>query len=567
MHQAKDPKTGDIVRASEASRYGYYTCPVCKAAVSLRHGDFRAAYFAHRSGLASPDCELYVHADDIGQPWPSLPTLPHGGEAREGSRIAPFALSIALEPEAQGRASRLRKWNLALTVPKSVDDHGQVSINCGGGFVPKISLTKLVVAPQTYRAHPESPDYGAVWISPEVRPEYRLAVTRRIPGLRIGQATVFATSPQKYKPRVESLSWATSYYFVWRQDSRCAVPEELPSHQLADNGAWRCALVSLPDEGTAELLAWLQDACGLNVAHEKRKWSIVYPVAYDVDVSGRIQVSPSHTLFLGTYAGSDSTDQDSSLDCAAGDVRAYIGMRPGGWHFIEVTANEAVGESVLSLNWDHRLLPELARVPFADAAQPPAVVLGFHSKKTGSWSQARMHQASCVDALRRVRAAVSDISQIHLPCGIGGQLKWRSTSDSQWQSLTLIDTAPRDTRGQGILLSPHQLAAINRALQDPKLEAWLDFGAFGQFHAPAEQPTQLIAPMRRLQPALRAKIVWFCKTSKTYETPAGEPIDELDDEQLVAHFESVRAASRLVAHRRSIEYALDGAHKPPVRNG
>ena len=457
----------------------------------------------------------------------------------------------------------MRGWNLILTVPKSADSHGQVMIDCGGDFRPKISLTKLVHGSQPYPANPESSDYGSIWASPEVRPEYRAAVMQRIPGLKTGKVTAFATGAQKYKARVESLSWATSYYFVWRRDGHFALPAEIPSHLLADRASWCCALVSLPGEADSALLNWLQDSCGLHLAHEKRKWSIIYPVAYDVDVGGRIQLPPTPNVLVAAFTPGDANDHESSLECTAGDLRASAVARPGGWQFFELTANEAAIGSVLALKWDHTPLPELARLPLP-VAPSPAVVLGFRARKDGALSRVALHHASCPRALRRVRASEADISAVQLPSAIAGEFRWRPADEIQWESLAFDNVATRDAHG--VYLSADLVSAINRRLQDRTLEALLSFGPFGAFHSEIEAPAPIAADKPRLQSTTRATVLWFCKTSRAYRTITRKPIDALDDDGLLAHFATITAATWLVAHKRSIERKLGGRHASKVHD-
>jgi competence CoiA-like predicted nuclease len=59
MDFAKD-RRGNIVRASEAMTgvLGYYFCPVCKAEVFARQGEYYVHHFAHRARRARPECEL-----------------------------------------------------------------------------------------------------------------------------------------------------------------------------------------------------------------------------------------------------------------------------------------------------------------------------------------------------------------------------------------------------------------------------------------------------------------------------------------------------------------------------
>jgi hypothetical protein len=141
MDQAKDLRTGRIVWATDASVYADFACPVCGAAVFLRRGYVRAAHFAHKSGLASPECELYFFSEDIRNPWPSSP-LPPVGDSRGGEQIAPLALSIAIEPEQQTRPRHLRRWELCVTIPKSNDSRGQISFDCGAGVHRNVYLSR-----------------------------------------------------------------------------------------------------------------------------------------------------------------------------------------------------------------------------------------------------------------------------------------------------------------------------------------------------------------------------------------------------------------------------------------
>lgn len=558
MYGAKEARTGRIVAASEASPYVRYVCPVCKVEVSLRRGRLRADHFAHWPGLGSPDCERYFAGGDIHHPFP---TGSISGEGREGPEIVPrMALSLALQPEAELRGRRLRGWSLALTVPRSPDSRGHVHVDCGGGGVNvrKIPLAKLVLGPQTYPADPDATEFGAVWMSPEVRPAYRAAIAQRIPGLVPDLVTVFATNAHKHNPLVTSLSWGASYYFVWRKDSGQRLPKDLPGHQLADNGAWCCFLVSLPNEGEESLANWLNAACGLQIVQEKRTWGIIYPVAFDVDVSGRIRLPPTPSVLLG-LSGLAEPDVESVFECAAGEFRASIIARNGGLHLIEITADKTAADSVLSLRWNQSLLPALARVPLADAAHPPAVVIEFLAKDAELPWRERMHEASCRELLRKARASEINIRKIELPAPIAGHLRWRARPETQWQSLPLIEIAPGGGRRQGIVLPPGQLSKLNRILQDIRLDVWLDFGPFGEFLELSENPLVAGLPSLRLQPSVRAKIVWLCKTMKAYTTASKTPIDRLDDDELVAHFRGIRVDSSLLAHCRSIERALSSS--------
>jgi hypothetical protein len=411
---------------------------------------------------------------------------------------------------------------------------------------------------QTHPVELDMTDFCAVWVSPEVPQEYRNAVTRRLPGLNKDRITAFSTTSQKFKPKVDILSWSTSYYFVWKITNIYSIPEELPNHRLSDRGSWHCSLISLPDEGDPKLLAWLRQATGLNVLREKRRWSIIYPIAYDVDIGGRIQVPPSNSLYLGTFPDLKE-DQGSSFEVAVGETRGAAVTLGGGWRFIEVTVDASLRSSTLRLNWDHRSLPEIARVPFLESHEP-AVLFEFRAKNGGISCQAALHQASCRAALEKIRTGELEIARASLPSTVKGHLRWRRPRTFKFESLAIpADPAMDDPGRAEVVLPPILVSAINTSLRDAALEVQLDFGAFGSFHAVAVEPAARSAPEFALQPGTRRQIVWFCKASGAYQTIAREPVDRLNDDELVEHFVSIRAASWLATHKRSIERAITDA--------
>lgn len=69
------------------------------------------------------------------------------------------------------RYSELFSWNTIR--PTCSGRNGTVQIDCGAGDIRKIALSKLVLGAQTYPANPAPPDFGANWVSPDVRAPYR----------------------------------------------------------------------------------------------------------------------------------------------------------------------------------------------------------------------------------------------------------------------------------------------------------------------------------------------------------------------------------------------------------
>jgi hypothetical protein len=192
MDFAKDRKE-NIIPAHKAVRgggYRFYFCPVCNAEVFARQGKYRVAHFAHRSGQARPECELYFPPGYIKGPL--TPSTDHLDEQRETGPRPYLQLSVELEPETNLRGRRLRQWGLRLTVPKSLETHGQLQVDCGGIHKPRISLQKLSLSPQTYQADVSSPDFGVIWSVLTSLPSFVIASRSASPDSIDNYSTYFA---------------------------------------------------------------------------------------------------------------------------------------------------------------------------------------------------------------------------------------------------------------------------------------------------------------------------------------------------------------------------------------
>ena len=544
MDVAKDRRTGRQVRASESSYCNDYSCPVCGADVFLRRGEFRIPHFAHKSGLALPECKLYFASPDIKHPWPSVPgTSQPPPAARENQTIPALALAIELEPEDEVRGNRPRKWGLRLVVPRSDDDHGQMSVDTGE-HVRKIALSSLFLGPTSFPANPDSSDFGITWFSPEVNLPYRTALAERLPGMRIDGVTVFAASPDKQKPRARVLSWGTSYYLVWHRQNAVDIPQFVFDCRLSDHGSWACALVTLPNDADRELETWLNSACGLQVLAEKRAWGIVYPVAYDVDAAGRILASPADVIFLSTRNVGDSTEELSEFECVAGAVHSSVSVTGQGHHLFEVRADGEHREKPLTLIWNKRTLPGLIRVAFENITEVPSVALQFKSLTCGEVHHEKLHTRRCREALQLVRARQLDLERIQAPSATPGHIAFRKAGEFEWQSFTLIGDAWTDAD------------KINTILQNAALDGRLEFGPFGEFLAPAGEKKASLTRKLVLRPELRSRIIWLCTISQSSHIAASCAAEDLSDDDLLAHFSQLRVRSWLIAHRRSIEHVL-----------
>jgi hypothetical protein len=306
--------------------------------------------------------------------------------------------------------------------------------------------------------------------------------------------------------------------------------------------------VSLPDEGESRLTEWLARATGMNVVPEKKRWSLLYPPAHDMDIVGRIQIAPSRTLYIGLSADVDG-DEATSLECRVHGETAATTIRDKARRFVEIDLHISSAPVVIGLTWDGYVLPELVMAPWGGVRQP-SVRVEFHSPRTTP-SHSALHQAACQSALACVRASDLEIAAITLPVGLRGELRWHSASEPDVQTLSLT-TLSMPTGRADARLPPALVEAINLRLKDRRSAMWIDFGAFGSYYANAETLPATAVPFA-LQRITRHRLIWFCKTLGVGRAADGRLLHQLSDRDLVRHFSSSPTTPDLAVHRRAIE--------------
>ncbi len=537
MERARNALTGLLTSAAQASRYGRYSCPACGKPVFLRHGNVRIAHFAHRPGVGTPECELFVATDDIRN-WSVVPTHPTS-PVRPVENILPARLQLALEPGGVTRQRSPRRWELCITLPKSPNPHGQISFNCGGGIYRNVSLSTLALGPRTYPVDLDAPDFAASWISYEVHRPYAAVIQRRVPGLRRDKVTAFTATSEKYKPRTESLSWGESYYFVWRDRAGPILPDWLSPHLLAAHREWRCALVSLPSEGNDTSLAWFRDVADLVVLPERRRWCIVNPVPYELDLDGRVQLEANQWTCLAFHPG--DSDEDSTVAVHVGGEDSTLILSGRRWHLLEVATQARAEPSLLHFRWDLHDLPILIRRPL-DACPVAVVDLEFKSASQDG-SRAALHEAKGRELLDSVRTGERELIGLFLPRRVRAMFRWHREAEFTEESLEL---APMLTDGS---LPSSIVSAINAALRDPSMTVVLDAGPFGSYVSGVQGSRPAAASLPR---RTRRHVVWFCKVVGAWQTTEGTPVDRLSDPELSDHFFSLKVKGALVSHWRGI---------------
>ena len=217
MRHALDTRTRELTRAINGSRYRMYQCPVCRGEVVLRSGQRYAPHFAHRHETAKPECEFYTPGERQSDPHrtPVRPFTDDEWVVRNTLRVLPPQLVIEVEKSPSTGQKRLPRWNLCVTLPKSIDDHGRIGFDFGTTPLRKIELSKLSRGQVTYVSDPDADHFRAVWCTPETNPAYWEIVAEKMPGLNKQGVTPFESMRERFKPRAHRLVWGRAYYFTW----------------------------------------------------------------------------------------------------------------------------------------------------------------------------------------------------------------------------------------------------------------------------------------------------------------------------------------------------------------
>jgi hypothetical protein len=546
MYFATDRRTHKIVTAESANRWRDYSCPTCNAGVFLRDGRYRDKHFAHMPGQAKPECEEFHPSNELvhsSQTNTAIAVLPS---------VDPLQLSIELEPDRVSGRGR-RNWRLCLTVPKSHDGRGKVSIDLGGGDVRLISLAKLSLGAETYTVDLTASEYGARWVSPEVHPDYKSAVEERAAGLSSGAINVFSPSRQKQKPSAKALCWGESFYFIWRVDEKIAFPPGLISHQLADNRGWSCALAVLPHTPDEKLGLWLTDNCSLAIIRAKREWALVYPPAYAVDDNNSLEVPPATEVILALK--SIGNQAAGELTCTVGQAAPVsLELANVTQHIAELSEPKGTTNKVTHFAWDGVHVVTLVGKAYSEAAIEPTVSLEF--ELDGSKVSAALHQGDARLMFSGIRDGKSRLTAVHIHPALHGELQYRDRLGWRWNSEPLI-ALPTGVAGlRKASLPANLIERITTLLQDRSLDVMLDFGAFGKIHVPGLNDAPTSIATFQVPRELRTRIEWLSKASGVFVTRQRMPIGALDDDTLMRHFAQLAVPAELVGHKRALETAL-----------
>jgi hypothetical protein len=454
-----------------------------------------------------------------------------------------LSLSIELQPDSTISGNKLRAWELRLTIPKSADRHGQITIDCGGGSKRTFSLSKLALGAHTCNVDTNAEDFGAIWVSPEVHPEYKAVVEDRIPGLDREQATLFASSTSRLKPRVDRVLWGGSYYLVWHTTHEIRLPRSVIAQPLAPTAQWNCAFITLPDDEDSEVKRWIDEATAVAISPQRRVFGVLYPPPCGLDILGRLIVPAGEPLVVGLRQTESDADTTVAFRATADNACAQVSLEGAGRHLVCIEQGSSRAQIAIQLN--EAALPLIVPTSISDTDVFPHVRFVAREISSRGSTEASLGTKRGLALLEKVRRGNAELSEFTMPSGLKGAIRWRRPTDIAWSSAPL----GRDGDRVHIIAGPDELARLNKTLQDRRYEIEIDFGSFGVFRA---SPGGGRASSFAISRTIRNRIQWLAAASLSLPNKRGTLFHHLTDAELAQFASQMRAAPQLAAHHRAL---------------
>ena len=314
-------------------------------------------------------------------------------------------------------------------------------------------------------------------------------------------------------------------------------------------------IVALPDDEDSDVRRWIEETCDLTITSPRRRWSIVYPPAIDIDSLGHLSVASTRNLLLATFTPQGQDEEQGSFSASASRSSASTATAHGTQFF--AVQHDGKSDTPVALSWDGVSLPEITQVAQHNPLALAGVSFTFRSRSGAERYRSFLHQRQIGPLFQAVRRSELDISAISPPAGCEGAFKWRKALGMDWQSITL--SIGRDgTRHE---TDEEAVNQVNLLLQDASLNACFDFGGLGSLYLEASRRQAVHARQKCIPSIVRQRIIWFCITAKSYPRGSLKPLTAIADDALLRHFRTVVTPSFLIAHRRQLDAQIKAFSK------
>ena len=473
--------------------------------------------------------------------------------AKDKLRISPADVCIEVENRQSSRHGRLPRWNLCITIPKSLDGRGTIAFDFGATSLRTIALSKLIGGPVTYPADPDAAAFKAVWCSPETNPAYQEIITQRQPGLSKQRVSTFLSVPRRYKPRVHQLVWGHAYYFVWPSSFDPKFPAAFELLAFENNKDWSCALSSLPESGNEILADWLKSICSVDVEYSSSTWSLLYPFLSTYSYDGRIEVPAVGNLVIGCGRSEEADEFRVKASSVINGERIESQLPDKPRSVVALTYTNDTPD-VFELSGSYEVSFRFRPPGSQELRDQPMVWGEFESPIKGSF-RVPMHTVAARQWLGEVRANRAQLERVTLPQAAQGELTWRNEPIAQWNRSWLNRRDGLDRRGlQLVKLAREELDQVQTVLRSTGDEVRVSFFGFGEHYFPAvEKDHETVCLSRRL----RARMQWLQKEVSLVHGDGWPVSENISDQDLIDCFLDLTPPRSLAGHYQSIRRSID----------
>lgn len=506
MYYAVDKATGRQVSADEAARNRWshrrYLCPVCHKPVQVRAGEVNSAYFAHKIGEASVDCENYHPGGDYDGP--------RGPQRPYAAPLRPLGVYVAVE----GAPNKKQAWKAELLLPRSPSPRGTVYVPAGRSGPIPVVCSHLTNHGRRIPVKVVSDSY-TLRVSSDVDPDYSRKLSVLTPGFAPDAVSIFRYSESGGR-RLEEHSpiyWGRGYYVVWPRALALSWPSRLWRDDLRDVGAWSAARIELPANEDYAIARWADEYLSRDVQKPPVTLSLVYPPTALRLEDETLLVRAGESVIVG-ITGEHGSAIPESLEVHHSSVQGIsnvtlpdelpllidLGPLPSGLLNLALTDDDET-ELVLQL---------------AEASAPPGVLtptIGYEQDQ--KHVVVPVYSTAAEAALQDARLNRLTLSDLYIIPGMPLSLRMKGGLDGfrevlfEWDAST-IASRPSD---YALAIRDEVMAALLNALKSNDCFD-LDFANYGQLALAAEMHLPSSMSDFRLGSALRNRLIWLTSVAR-----------------------------------------------------
>jgi hypothetical protein len=279
MRWARNRSLGIDIEAADARQWpGAFCCPLCERPVVVRDGPLVPAYFAHRRGEGTTECENYH------PPAGYRLRFGVGSDFRQASRPAQELAFLAIRGQTPSEAE------LLLRIPKAEchdEWSGALTVDTGLG---EVSITHDIAARGWWISVAPMGEYR-VATSGIVDPRYAMAFLDAQLTIRSGGSMFrYGETVQRQLNSREQLCWGDSYWLIAHRDDfrLTGAPSAIDLFVSDLRTPWVIVLVVLPpsDLISAENMLAVERWLGRAIRTGRDTFHFVDPLPHHFDAEG-----------------------------------------------------------------------------------------------------------------------------------------------------------------------------------------------------------------------------------------------------------------------------------------